>query len=196
MNLSGLLRSQVFMPIKVASFFHPFILLAGLVGAGFFTTSTLHAEEYLLDRASLGYQVQYLDDWDIQIGEPGDGIDAYFSHTSPEIEVNIAVVQAPPNVETVEKDLVTMVADETQKLYKEVMGFTSEVATWKEKPAAYYTFSGLLTGDREEDIRSYNKQYIVLHAGRFYVITIVTAESDLEKAREVWKVFLDHLKFV
>lgn len=196
MNLRAPLRSQPSMSFQVATSFRTFILLAGLLGIGVFHASILQAEEYLLDRSSLGYQIHYLEGWDIRIGEPGDGIDSYFSHASPEVEVYVAVVQAPPNVDTVEDSLVTMVADETQNLYKEVMGFTSEVVTWKEKPAAYYSFSGLLTGDREEDIRSFNKQYIVLHAGRFYVITIVAAESDLEKAREVWNDFLDHLKFV
>lgn len=196
MNTRPAQRSLSFIMRKASLRPRPILLLLALMGFGGWFPVLLQADSYLLDRSTLGYRIQYLEGWTIEVGEPRDGIDSYFSHEAPEVEVNIAVVQAPPDVNAVEADLLAMVAEETRNIYKDVMGFTSRVEPWKDKSAAHYSFSGLITGEEANNIRTFNKQYIVLHDGRFYVITIVAAEDDLEKARPVWKEFLDHLQFV
>ncbi len=152
--------------------------------------------EVLLDRSSIGYRVLFLEDWTLKIGSGADGIDAYFTHTDPEVEILVAVVPAGDSDSvSVSESMLLNISKEARKVYYDVADFTYEIGEFQGVPAGLYEFTGGLT-DEADPLRALTHQIIARHEDRFFLITILSAQEDLPDSRQAWEAFLGKIEFV
>lgn len=169
------------------------ILLAGFASL---SPAPGAADGFLLDRSSIGYRIHYLDGWTIKIGSGGDGVDAYFTHSEPEIEILVAVVPAGDSgSEAVSESMLLNISEETRKVYYDVADFTHEMREFQGVPAGLYEFTGGLS-EAPEPLRALTRQIIARHEDQYFIITILSAQDDLPESRKTWEAFLEKIEFV
>lgn len=149
---------------------------------------------YLLDRSEEGYRVRSISGWEVVAAEPGDAVDAYFSHDHPTVEINIIVIKES-GLDTVDQEFLDTVVRTTTAEFRDAKVVHKRISRFNRQPAGSYSFTGIDPNDPEEQ-RAYLLQHLVANHGDLIIITVSAVPEDVEKARPFWDAFLQQIELV
>ena len=148
-------------------------------------------DRVLVDRREKGYRLRASNAWKVQ--QAPQGIDSAISMENPQCSLNVVRVRAD-GLDEITADHLEAVFQKSAPKYSSQTFVKQKLETHRGKPSGWYEFTGELK--QAPGLVLHFRQYLTLHRGYLYVITVWSPETSWQKSERHWQRVVRSMEFL